>query len=142
MDGKERQRRDEFAASYLQHLQALSLEISVAMEAISSNALPSLQESVAKQEILCSSLANMSNAVCERSYTSGQQGLPSIENSMDVKIRAASGALCELNLQYSALLKHAGRSVALLASLCRSHTGIIQEARGPRLKHQTWSCEM
>jgi len=142
MDGEERQTRDELAASYLQQLQALSREISVAMEAVSTNALSTFQESVAKQEMLCSSLACMANSVSEKSYVAERPGLSCIDNPMDLKIRAAKGALCELNLQYSALLKHAGRSVALLASLCRSHTGRIQEARGPRLKHQTWSCEM
>jgi hypothetical protein len=92
--------------------------------------------------MLCCNLTSMANAFSEKFEATEPPGLYCIDTSMDLKIRAASGALRELNLQYSALLRHAGRSVALLASLCRSHTGRIQEARGTRLKHQTWSCEM
>jgi hypothetical protein len=142
MDGKGFETRDELGAAYLHRLRALALEISVAMEAVSANALSNFQDSVAKQEMLCSSLASMANAFNDKFQATERPGFSCIENSMDVKIRAASLALRELNLQYSALLRHAGRSVALLASLCRSHTGQLQEARGSRLKHQTWSCEM
>ena len=145
MNGEALQTRGELAVIYLQQLRALAFEISVAMDAIASNALSKFQDSVAKQEMLCSSLASMANAGSER-FQSTEQPLTScidtIDTSVEGKIRAANGALRELNLQYAALLKHAGRSVALLASLCRSHTGRFQEARGPRSKHQTWSCEM
>jgi hypothetical protein len=136
------QKRDRFATTYLQQLQALALEISVAMDAIAANALPRLQESVAKQEMLCASLATMANAVSEGFGLSEQALLSCIDPAVELKIRKTSGAIRELNLKYAALLKHSGRSIALLIALCRSHTGKFQEARGPRLKHQTWSCEM
>jgi len=136
------QKRDRVATTYLQQLQALALEISVAMDAIAANALPRLQESVAKQEMLCASLATMANTVSEGLGLSEQSLLSCIDPAVELKIRTASGAIRELNLKYAALLKHSGKSIALLISLCRSHTGQFQEARGPRLKHQTWSCEM
>jgi len=142
MDDDGLQTRDELASAYLHQLQELASEISVAMEAVSANALSNFQGSVAKQEMLCCDLTSMANAFSEKFRATERPGLYCIDPSMDLKIRAASGALGELNLQYSALLRHAGRSVALLASLCRSHTGRLQEARGTRLKHQTWSCEM
>jgi hypothetical protein len=136
------QTRNQSAATYLQHLQALAVEISAAMDAIAVNALSKFQDSVANQEMLCASLVSMANSISDGFQATEQPLLSSTDTSVDGKIRAASGALRELNLQYAALLRHSGRSIALLASLCRSHTGQFQEARGPRLKHQTWSCEM
>jgi hypothetical protein len=134
--------RDQLAAAYLQQLQALAFEISVAMDAIAANALTSFQESVAKQEMLCAVLATMASTISE-AFRSSERPLQSpMDAAVDLKIRATSDAIRELNLQYAALLKHSGRSIALLASLCRSHTGQFQEARGPRSKRQTWSCEM
>lgn len=136
------QKRDQIAATYLQEMQELAFEIKVAMDAISSNTLSRFQESVARQEMLCASLVSMVNTVGEGFRSSEQPLRSGLEPSVEVKIRTASGALRDLNLQYAALLKHSGRTIALLALLCRSHSGQFQEARGPRLKHQTWSCEM
>jgi hypothetical protein len=142
MNGELLQTRDELAVRYLQQLQDLAFEISVATDAIAANALPRFQESVARQEMLCSNLATMANSVSEGFRSSLQPLLAHNDTAVELKIRATSKAISELNLQYAALLKHSGRSIALLASLCRSHTGNFQEAHGPRLKHQTWSCEM
>jgi hypothetical protein len=136
------QERDRAATTYLQQLQALATEISAAMDAIAANALPRFQESVAKQEMLCASLANMASSVSEELGMSEQPLLKGIDPAVELRIRTTSVAIRELNLKYAALLKHSGKSIALLISLCRSHTGRFQEARGPRLKHQTWSCEM
>ena len=136
------QSRDQIAASYLQQMQELASEISVAMDAIAANTLSRLQESVARQEMLCAGLASMANAVSEGFRSSETPLLSSIDPSVERKIRAAGSAIRELNLQYAALLKHSGKSIALLSLLCSSYTGRFQEARGPRLKHQTWSCEM
>ena len=136
------QTHDQLAAAYLLQLQALAFEISVAMDAIATNAPTSLQESVAKQEMLCSVLAHMAKTMHEKVRSSGQPLLVLSDSSIEPRIRAASEAIRQLNLQYAALLRHSGRSIALLASLCRSHTGQFQEARGPRSKRQTWSCEM
>ena len=134
--------RDRVADAYLQQLQTLALEISIAMDAIAANALPRFQESVAKQEVLCTSLATMANTVSEGFQLSEQPMLLCIDPAVELKIRTTTEAIRKLNLKYAALLKHSGRSIALLISLCRIHTGRFQEARGPRLKHQTWSCEM
>ena len=136
------QKRDKLAVKYLQRLKALACEISIAMDAIAANALPRFQESVATQEMLCADLVGMANAVSDELRSSEQRLLPCLDPAVALKIRATSRAIHELNLQYAALLKHSGKSIALLISLCRSHTGKLQEARGPRLKHQTWSCEM
>ena len=135
------QTHDQLGAAYLLQLQTLAFEISVAMDAIAANALTSFQESVAKQEMLCGVVANMANTIRKR-VGSSEQPLVLSDSSVELRIRATSEAIRELNLQYAALLRHSGRSIALLASLCRTHTGQFQEARGPRSKRQTWSCEM
>ena len=142
MNDKELQDHDQLAASYLQQLQALAFEISVAMDAIARNAISSFQESVAKQEMLCAVLANLANTIGAPVSSSEQLPLGLSDNSVARKIRATTTAIRDLNLQYAALLKHSGRSIALLVSLCRSHTGQLQEAGLSRSKRQTWSCEM
>ena len=136
------QTHDELAAAYLQQLQALAFEISMAMDAIAANALSRFQESVVKQEMLCGVLASMAKAVTAKVRSSGQPPLVLSDRSVERRIQAASEAIRKLNLQYAALLKHSGRSIALLASLCRFHTGQFQEVRGPRSKRQTWSCDI
>lgn len=134
--------RDQLAALYLQQLQALECEISIAMDAIAHNALSTLQESVAKQELICASLATTTTTVCEGIRSSDQVSFPGIDATVERRILSTRSAILDLNLQYAALLKHSGRTIALLSSLCRSHAGQFQEAQGPRLKYQTWSCEM
>jgi hypothetical protein len=136
------QMRDQIAANYLQQMQELASEISVAMEAIAANKLPKLQESVARQEMLCAGLASMANTVSEGVRSPETPSRTGIDPSIERKIQAAGSAIRELNLQYAALLRHSGKSIALLSLLCNSHAGRFQEARGPRLKRQTWSCEM
>ena len=142
MNDKEVQSHDLLAASYLQQLQALAFEISIAMDAIARNAITSFQESVAKQEMLCAVLAKLANAI-DGPVTSSER-LPLLLNDKSVarKIRVTTMAIRDLNLQYAALLKHSGRSIALLVSLCRSHTGQFQETCGSGSKRQTWSCEI
>ena len=136
------QTHDQLAAAYLLQLQTLAFEISVAMDAIAANAHTSFQESVAKQEMLCSVLAHMAKTIDGNVRSSEQPLVVLSDSSIEPRIRAASEAIRGLNLQYAALLRHSGRAIAILASLCRTHTGEFQEARGPRSKRQTWSCEM
>jgi environmental stress-induced protein Ves len=136
------QTSDQLAATYLQHLQALAFELSVAMDAIAANAITNFQESVARQEMLCAVLATIAHTVSEKSKLSGQPSMVVMDASVGQDIRTTSEEIRQLNLQYAALLRHSGRSIALLVSLCRSHTGQHLEAGGSRVKRQTWSCEM
>jgi hypothetical protein len=135
------QTRDQLAARYLQYLQALAVEIPVGMDAIAKNAITSFRESVDRQEMLCALLANLALTYSKRIPSSGRPPVLS-DSSVAREIQATTGVIRDLNLQYAALLKHSGRSVALLLSLCRTHTGQLQEAAGSRSKRQTWSCEM
>jgi hypothetical protein len=136
------QMRDQDVATYLQQMRELAFEISAAMDAIAANALPRLQESVARQEMICATLAPLANTIGKRFDSSEPPLCSGTETAIELKFRAASKAIRELNLQYAALLKHSGRSIAVLIALYQSRTGQFQEARGSRLKHQTWSCEM
>lgn len=139
MDDQALHTNDQLAA-YLEQLQGLAFEIALAMDAIAANALSRFQESVAKQEMLCFNLVQITNAVSQ-GYPSFRDALH-VDSAVEQKIEAASEAIRRLNMRYAALLKHSGRSIALLASLCRNHLGQSQEVRGSRLKRQTWSCEM
>jgi predicted transcriptional regulator len=132
---------DELAATYLLQLQDLASEISRAMESIATNALASFQESVARQEMLCHMIAGIANTIRGKVW-SPEQRLVVSDRFLEARIHDTSESIRRLNLQYAALLHHSGRSIAMLTSLCQTHTGQYQEARGPRLKRQTWSCEM
>ena len=131
----------EPGAVYLEELETLALEISAAMDAIAANALSRFQDSVAKQEMLCVSLLQITKAAGKGSRPI-KEVLRSDDLEVDRKLQAASEAIRKLNLRYAALLKHSGRSIALLAALCKSHLGQLEEIHGPGLKRQTWSCEM
>jgi len=65
-----------------------------------------------------------------------------VDHDMMHQVLVAGDTLQKLNRRYAALLQHSSRSVALMASLFNSYKGQIKEASGPRLKHQTWSCQM
>src|SRR5277367_4991359 len=111
------QTHDQLGASYLQQLQALAFEISVAMDAIARNAITSFRESVAKQEMLCAVLANLANTIGVPTSLSEPLPLRLSDDSVAQKIGATTTAIRDLNLQYAALLKRSGRSIALLVSL-------------------------
>jgi hypothetical protein len=132
---------DQLATTYLLQLQDLASEISHAMEAIAANALSSFQDSVARQEMLCHMIAGIAKTIRGKVW-SPEQRLVMSDRFLQARIQETSENIRRLNLQYAALLLHSGRSIALLSSLCQSHTGQFQEARGSRVKRQTWSCEM
>ena len=140
--GTERlQKRADLAGLYQQQLQALAFEMRVAMQAIASNSLSTLEASVAKQEMLCHALLKLSARLQQESRPS-DLGPSFPADPVEKRTAAAGKALRELNTQYASLLKHSGRSIALLSSLCRSYTGHFPEVRRTMVKRQTWSCEM
>jgi hypothetical protein len=131
-------------AEYLRLLRSLSGELEKAMNAIARNALADLEESVASQQMLSHRLTELVTEIClplesSSSFVAPQSG--SDDNVMR-QIHAASLTLQKLNRRYAALLQHSSRSVALMAPLFSSFKGQFQEASGPRLKYQTWSCQM
>ena len=122
-------------AQYLQCMQALRFEMTTSMECIATSALLPLQESIARQEVLCAELLAFARSP-------GFIGLTDADVAVAARVRETSASLHQTNIEYAAVLKHSGRSLALLSSLCSIHTGQFQEARGSGSKYQTWSCEM
>src|ERR1700755_345832 len=106
MNDEASQIHDQLAARYLQQLQALAFEISVAMDAIARNAIANFQESVAKQEMLCAVLESLANSIGAAATPSEGMPLGLSDNSIARKIRATTKVIQDLNLQYAALLKH------------------------------------
>jgi hypothetical protein len=135
------QDREARAAEYLQSLHSLTMELERAMQAIAHNALSELEESVANQQVLSAQLGVLADELCVPLKASATRQTYADEDMMR-RIHDAAGKLEKLNRQYAALLKHSSRSVALMSSLFGSFQGQFQEASGPRLKHQTWSCQM
>ena len=137
-----RETANEIAASYLQQLQLLGHEISKAINAIAADELLKLQDSVAKQEMLCASLATRANDISSLFAAPENYPPSSIDKEIEARIREATRTIREQSLLYSSLLKRSGRSIAVLSLLYKSHAGQIREECGPGLKRQTWSCEM
>jgi hypothetical protein len=134
--------RNLLALEYLQLLRSLAGELEKAMKAIANNALPELEESVVRQQEMSVQLNVLVSDLCvplRADHSSPQVG---IEENAVHEIRAASNTLQILNQRYAALLQHSSRSVAMMVSLFTSVSGRFQEASGPRLKYQTWSCRM
>jgi hypothetical protein len=134
--------RDQLAATYLEQLQALAFEISVAMKAIAGNKITRFRDSVAQQEMLCAVIATMAAAIRERIQSLDPSEAVFNDPAVGEQIRTTAETIRKLNLEYGALLKHSGRSIAVLASLCRSHTGQVYEMTRTNPKHETWSCEI
>jgi hypothetical protein len=111
------------------------------MSAIAQNRIEELEDSVANQHALSLRLSELADHLSATPPTR-----PAAEHSLDenfrTQIHAASDELLRLNRRYASLLKHSSRSVAMMASLFSSFRGQFQEASGPRLKHQTWSCQV
>ena len=136
------QDRDLKAVEYLQSLRSLTHELERAMQAIAHNELSELEESVDSQQILSARLGELANDMCVPLEAGPAIPLPSLDEDLRHQIRSASDALQQLNHRYADLLRHSSRSLASMASLFSSFQGQFQEASGPRLKHQTWSCQM
>jgi hypothetical protein len=136
------QDRDLKAAEYLQSLRSMTGELERAMQAIARNALPEFEESIDSQQVLSARMAKLADDLCRPLEAKAVITQANIDEDMMRQIRTADETLQRLNQRYAALLQHSSRSVALMASLFSSFQGQFQEASGPRLKHQTWSCQM
>jgi 23S rRNA A2030 N6-methylase RlmJ len=134
--------RNRKAAEYLQLLKSLAAELERAMQAIALNALPDLEESVASQQVLSARLTELVNEICVPLQADPSASQARLDESVMLQIRAESDTLQKLNQRYAALLQHSSRSVALMTALFSSVNGQLKEASGPRLKYQTWSCQM
>ncbi len=134
--------RNGKAAEYLELLRSLATEMEKAIQAIAHNALADLEESVASQQIMSARLLVLADEISPSLKSSPAVSPPGVNEDMMRQVQVAGDSLQKLNRRYAALLQHSSRSVALMASLFSSYKGQFKEASGPRLKHQTWSCQM
>jgi hypothetical protein len=126
---------------HLQVLFSLGNELERAMQAIAHNSLSELEDSVANQQALSARLLELGHDANNR-FKKDAAGPVQVDADLMDQVRNASERLQSLNRSYSMLLQHSSRSVGLMVSLFSSFTGQIREGSGPRLKHQTWSCQI
>ena len=151
------QDRKDNAAEYLQLLRSLAGEMEKAIQAITHNALPDLEDSVSNQQTMSARLLVLAEALSgplklnpvkfnptkpNPVATIPARSSNNIDADMMQQVLVANESLQKLNRRYAALLEHSSRSVAMMSSLFGSLQGQFKEASGPRLKHQTWSCQM
>jgi hypothetical protein len=136
------QDREIQAAEYLHSLRAMTAELERAMRAIASNSLAELEESLDTQQVLSGRLAKLADGLCVPLHQQPAIAEAAVDPGLQAQIQIANATLQLLNRRYAALLQHSSRSLAQMASVLSSFHGQFQEASGPRLKHQTWSCQM
>ena len=107
-------------AAYLHQLESLRDEMQAAMLAISGNRLQVLEESLWRQQVLCTSLKHLSSSL--RS--------PTLETSLAARIRESSLALNEVSRTFSVLLQQASESGDLLLRLCRGYQDTPRSGSG------------
>ncbi len=134
--------RNRKAAEYLLLLRLMANELEKAMQSISHNALPDFEESVSNQQVLSARLVALADEISIPLQENPAAPARPIDEDLRRQILVANDGLQKLNRGYAALLQHSSRSVALMVSLFASIQGQFQEASGPRLKYQTWSCQM
>ncbi len=122
---------------YLHQLDSLAAELDTAFKAIAANNLAAVKASVTRQEFLTASLSAMLRAVTRHLH-----GNPAPSPSLRSRMTTAARGLHAANQNYAALLKNTGGTIAMLLSLCRSHSDNPMEIRGTSSARQTWSCEM
>ena len=126
----------------LANLRSLSDQLRGAMDAIAQRSLASLQHHLHLQQISCSRLAELRYRSAERLTNSSEADRVFVDSDLASEINAATDSLMVLNTSYSALLKHSGDTLRLLAGLYRSYRGFAQPASGSRATLPTWSCEI
>jgi hypothetical protein len=120
---------------YLQQMQVMSAELETAMRAVAANSLSELEASVARQEMIAAGLRTTAGNAADDLRLGA-------EAPLRTATRHAAARLQSLNLQYAALLRRSGSSIAVLSALCRGQQGQMMEVRGTGMRRQTWSCEM
>ena len=131
-------------ACHLQCLDALRLEIANAIGAIAANALDRLQDSIAKQETLCFRLQILAAADAAHrreafgGATYSQAAKPAL---LHRESQESYRMLCVISLEYAAVLRHSGKTITLLDSLCRGYLGAFPSVSGGESDRPMWFCE-
>lgn len=119
------------ALRYLQDVEALQGEMQSAMLAISGNRISVLEESLWRQQVLCTSLKHLS-----QSLVAGP-----VETSLRNRICEANRALEQVNRSYAVLVQQSSQSTDLLLRLCRSYAEAAIPAHASAPQPLSWSCE-
>jgi hypothetical protein len=125
---------------YLACLQALRLQLSLAIEAIAKNDVGAFSQGVTQQLALCTRLTEL--AAKHRLPLSGLWGTTdtSAVEDIDRQIREAQMHLLQVNRDYAALLKHTGRTVQMLCRATESLAGYTASGRPLEpAARRTWS---
>ncbi len=133
---------DQRAREYLGTVRALVHELERAMMAICCNGLSDLEESLAEQEVLTVRLRSLRRQLWIFNDTQPACLESALNKELPAELVTAQAELQAVNQVYEAVLGHSSHSAALMTSLLGSGKGNFQEASGPRLKYQTWSCRM
>ncbi len=118
--------RNQQAVEYLNLLHSLSSELEHAIEAITTNAVVDLEESIANQYLLSARIISASHDLpLPVQLKAGT--LRSTSDDVMGQIHSAARRLQKLQQHYSALLQYSSRSVSLMTALFKSIQGEYQE---------------
>jgi hypothetical protein len=150
--------RDRVSGDFLEGIQALAREMEASIGAIARNDLDDFEEIIRRQEVLCVGLAGMfglhkASEKLRGDFAPAHQGVASnFAGPFAGEIGEALSSLEYLSRCNHALLRHAGRSVELLGSLCcsylgKTYTGLHPQkylSRAPNAgsNDPTWDCEI
>ena len=126
----------------LASIHSLSDQLRSAMDAIVQRSLSSLQHSLHLQQITCGRIADLRYRSTERLNCTTPSETVCLDSDLASEIMAARDSLVLLNNNYSALLKHSGETLRLLAGFNRSYRGFAQPASDTRATRPSWSCEI
>jgi hypothetical protein len=132
----------DLAEADIETAQILITEIERAITAIAYNELGNLEESVTEQHVLTIRLKMLREQYPVGSNDRATIAEPPFDGELLRELLVTDVKLQAVSQLYHAVLQHSSRSASLMALLLGACRGQFQEASGPRLKYQTWSCQM
>jgi hypothetical protein len=128
--------------SYLECLNDLSRELQHAMGFLGENSLSSFEQSVSKQLTLCSRLSGLAAHHPLHDSSTSAAGQRNGTSDLVRRIAEAQAHLVQLNRNYSALLRHQGRTVQMFARLSQGYAGLPGNGCAPASDPvRTWSAQ-
>jgi hypothetical protein len=118
--------RKQIHDDHLARVRALSGEVQTAIGALEKNDFALLEQSVARQEALCSEIVSLK----------AESRVPDVNSAAET--RHAYMALAQKNRVCAALLKRSDRTVGLLSGLYRCYGSGLEK----KSTDHTWSCEV
>ncbi len=122
----------------IREVDAFAEEVQRAMQCIAHNALPELEASVHRQNEL---LIPLSESLRQEGWLTLAIELPLRQSSLARRAQSAAARLSRLSTQYSALLQHVRKSLALLQTLHATDHASVPGQVTSEAKQMTWSCQ-